>query len=1068
MKVKSKIVCFLGAAAISLFGAATFAMTEFSAKAQNEAPDLTNIQEKFVTQDGASIRIAAPYGMRFTTAIDAEFYNDIIEYYGEENVTLGTKIARAPTDEIKAQAYTLLETQGTAVERTLWSDTNNPSQGTDEYWYRISVSGLDGDDAEENLNKSYVALGYLTITDTKAAEPTTTTYYAGYTATGYRSPLQVALMHIEAEQANGTFDETQDEEKFVLGIVDAVMENGGELKFETTGGATSLATVCAQTYTPKVTIGGNEVAVKYSVTDPTIAKIENNKVVGLKTGTTTLTATIDGATQDYSTSIQLNVNKGTIVPVVSNNGTLLLNTNGEETTIKINGEEVPTKYSTDTFNVVDYILNTYSVTANTDYTITVETDNVLGTVTHGLRPLNNSNFLSSARNTGNADAANKTYFLTEDIVLTEVNGTDKGAYDQSWNGDHAILNMWINLNGRGHTIYSTIQTETVNPKLVGILRSTIYNTAFDFTVKNTSETVEYASRALLCNTMMNTATIENCFISLDCNIEKDIVVLPEDMQADDNIIKNVVINANITGNGKLFTTYAAKGNIDNVVVIDNNSKMDTFANYPSLTANLKINAYEYSTVADFVNGNNGTKISTNNETEVYNGKAYENWSDAWDIAEDNITLCEKAVFSTNKTTVEPVVEDGKLILNTSGQFTSVYVDEVLIASNVIGEFDITAYAQAQGWISTEEKTIAIKVESRDYVGEVEHTFKQEVATITADYTGFMTFDVGGTMPTITVNGVELTEDEYARFATASTFDLSAFAFDYKKISANTDYAVKVENLAYVGELTYQYRALSAVNFTDMTHALHVNKISVQTNRTYFLTVDIDLGSVTDESDGFFINGQTGQKAIATNMNIHINGRGHVITANFNTTTKKPSMFSILNSVIYNTVFDITVTNANSSNLDNGLIVGSTIKSNAGIIDCYVKVTANTNSNRLILVTHHLQPSYTGHFVKNVIVNFTQSGTAPVYVANEGYNITDCVVIDSGNKLSKVVNGNEAAYQPLIYKYTSFADFLSGANGTQMKHGTNTAISTKVYGSWSEAWAFDAEQNTITLAGTTVQ
>ena len=108
-------------------------------------------------------------------------------------------------------------------------------------------------------------------------------------------------------------------------------------------------------------------------------------------------------------------------------------------------------------------------------------------------------------------------------------------------------------------------------------------------------------------------------------------------------------------------------------------------------------------MADFVSGTNGTKITENNKTAEHTGKIYENWSTAWNITEDNITLCENVVFSANKTTVEPVVENGKLILNTNGQFTSIYVDETLIASSVIGEFNITAYAQEQGWISTEER-----------------------------------------------------------------------------------------------------------------------------------------------------------------------------------------------------------------------------------------------------------------------------------------------------------------------------------------------------------------------------
>lgn len=1059
MKAKSKVVSLLAAAAITLSSAAT--LTLFTANAQSTAPDLTNIKEQFVTIDGAMIRSAAPYGMRFVTEIDADLYDSIVEYYGEENVTLGTKIARATTDEVKTQAYTLIETQGTAVERTRWSAEKNPSKETAEYQYTIAVDGLADEQAKFNLNKSYVALGYITITDTKTTEqPTEKTYYAGYTATGYRSPLQVALTYIEVEQAKGTFDETTAINKFILGIVDTVMANGGELKFETAEGATSLAITCAQAYTPKVTVGGNEVAVKYSVQDETVAKMENGALVGLKAGTTTLTATIDGATQDYSVSIAVEVGKGTVTPVVAGNGILQLNTNGEETTIKINGVEVPTKYSTDTFNVVDYILDNSDVTSNTDYTITVETENLVGTVTHGLRPLNNSNFLNTARNLGQNDAKNRTYFLTEDVTLAEVKGTDKGAYKESWNGNHAILNMWMNLNGRGHTVYSTVQTETVKPVLIGILHSAIYNTAFDFTIINTSTTVDYVSKALIAYTMKDSASIENCFISLDCNIEKDVRVLPEDI-GKDNVIKNVVINANIVGNGKLSATYAAIGTIDNVVVIDNSGKMDTFANYPSLTANLNINAYEYSTMADFVSGNNGTKIGAKNATEAHSGKVYKNWPSVWGITGD-VTLCGNDVYTTNKATVYPVVENGKLVLNTNGQLTSIYVDEELIASNVIGEFDITAYAQEKGWISTTEKTIAIKVESRGCVGEVSHTFKQETATVTADYSGFMTFDVGETMPTITINGVELTEEEYAHFATASTFDLPSFAFDYKNITATTTYTVKVENVSYVGELTYIYTALAGDNFVNMVRNAGAN---MRVNRTYFLTSDVNLGEITNDAVGNFEKVDGDKNTIVKDMNIHVNGRGHKITATYNTHNYVPTMFSQLWSVIYNTVFDITVAeNSKPSGTTRGLIVGYMVQANAGLADCYVKVTANTADNLVLVNTN----SKDGCILKNVIVNFTQSGTGTVYFANEGYGLTDCVVIDSGSKFTKAQNGNMAAYKPLIYKYASFADFLSGANGTQMKHGTNTAISTKVYGSWGKAWAFDAVNGTITLAGTTVQ
>lgn len=1053
MKLKRKIMCLLVGAVISLACGLATLIPQVSTKAAVAAPDLSSLTEKFVTIDGASIRTTAPYGMRFTTSIDAELYNSIIEYYGEDNVVLGTKIARATTDEIKAQAYTLLKTQGTSVERTSWSSKKNPELGTPDYEYVIAVDGLAGAQAKANLNKSYVALGYMTITDTTSATPVTNTYYAGYTATGYRSPLQVALMHIASEKAEGTFDADGDSEKFVLGIVDAVMADENSMQFETEAGAQSLAVACGQKISPVVKVGGNSITVNYSVEDSTIAKVEGNEILGLKSGETTLTATVNGIENDYSIEIDLVVSAGEVNPTVNPNGTLNLATEGEATTVKVNGVALAGTYNTDTLNIVDYVLDNNSVTTNTKFTITVESASYSGTVDHTVCPVNNGNFVSVISNGSEANAENKTYFLTENITLKSWIGEDKGAFSTSWNGNIVTVNQFYAINGRGNTISASINSNSGNPRLFGQLFSIIYNTKFDFTIKNTSTEIEQVSKGLISFNMAG--GLENCYINVDANIEKDLWIFGEGTLAS---VKDVIVNVNVSGNGKVAISNTASGKIDNLVIIDNTNSVNKVATYTNNAPNLKFTAYEYANTVDFVDGASATKITTTNVTEAHNGKVYESWSNKWSFASD-ITLCGKTVYSASKATVTPAMEDGKLKLNTNGQLTTVWVDGDIVATNVIDTFDIIGYAESQGWISTTEKTIAITVESQGYTGQLQYTFKQEETTITADYAGRMSFDVGSTMPTIKVNDVELTEDEYEQFATVSSFDLHAYALDYKKITTATEYVVSVENISYVGSLTYNYNPLNDGNFVS---GLRAYNATYRTNRTFFLTDDITLER--SDYDQWVAGG--GCNTVVSVMNVHLDGRGHKISTTMNiessdSTFKKSSMFGSLCSMLFNINFDFDITNAKTDTAANALLVGFQINEvGAGIVDCSVDVVANTNGT-IILVS---RGAGTNSIIKNVVVNYTQAGTGDVYFAYESRNVKNCVLIDSGAKLTKYEYGNAAAYAPLVYKYTSIADFVTGANGTKYNAGTTTSISTTIYGEWSDSWEFDTVNNIVKLLG----
>ena len=336
------------------------------ANEENSTPSYSS----FTAVDGASVRMCMgteedPFGIRFSTKISATDYQAIVTAYGE-NVTFGTIIGRNVTDMENFKA------NGTKIERTVWDEKYNPEGTSTEYRYKLVIMNL----KDENLNTPYTALGYFAVNGEVKG-------YAVNAVT--RTPLQVATIEMANTAADlEDVENLEPNQENLLEMIDKAMV-GAEFKF-----AQATYTLgCTEEVEPELTVNGAKVKAVLSAQDNGVIEItKDGKIKGVKGGSATVTATILSATgENYAATATVTVTKGEVTPVVNADGTLALNTNGEETTVKVNGTAIDKTYSANTLNIVDYILDNNTITAESEYVIAVESTPAEPTLNADARPI---------------------------------------------------------------------------------------------------------------------------------------------------------------------------------------------------------------------------------------------------------------------------------------------------------------------------------------------------------------------------------------------------------------------------------------------------------------------------------------------------------------------------------------------------------------------------------------------------------------------------------------------------------------------------------------------------------
>ena len=126
----------------------------------------------FYLEDGASVRMADPTGLGFTSRVSYADYNEAVAAYGEENVSTGTLIAMA--SDVSASSFTHAGLNAAGVKYLDVANKGFKNADTAEadgyYAWRGSVVNL----YEHNHGKNFAAVGYLCVN----GEYTYTTYNA--------------------------------------------------------------------------------------------------------------------------------------------------------------------------------------------------------------------------------------------------------------------------------------------------------------------------------------------------------------------------------------------------------------------------------------------------------------------------------------------------------------------------------------------------------------------------------------------------------------------------------------------------------------------------------------------------------------------------------------------------------------------------------------------------------------------------------------------------------------------------------------------------------------------------
>ena len=175
-KVKVKKIKALFVSALIALAAGCVSLLSASGvkgKAEEEAKTVLNVGETtysldFEMKDGASVRLAADSGLRFSTLLKKTDYETLTETYGAENVKLGTIVLASENAE-KLSEITLEKAESSGVKYANVVAETEKFKETDGYIdYRVAIHNI----RTENLERNYSARSYIAVTNE------TQTYYA--------------------------------------------------------------------------------------------------------------------------------------------------------------------------------------------------------------------------------------------------------------------------------------------------------------------------------------------------------------------------------------------------------------------------------------------------------------------------------------------------------------------------------------------------------------------------------------------------------------------------------------------------------------------------------------------------------------------------------------------------------------------------------------------------------------------------------------------------------------------------------------------------------------------------
>lgn len=958
----------------------------------------------FTTEVGASIRLDDPTGIRFTASISAEEYNALVEKYGEDGFELGMAIARVGSvDALKA-----LDTTKTHFKMTNWDKDYNASMATATYKYVFAVATI----AQSNYNVQYTALAYAKAGDTIAYS----TYIDGETT---RTPLQVATTYL----ASGEDDD------YAKTIVDTVMATDAEFKLD----QEIYSTPFGGEFAPTATVNGIKVAPVYSVADPTVAKIENGKVIGLKKGSTTVTATISGKDQDYVATASVEFTAKEVTPVLEN-GMLALGTEGEETTISIYAAadtEFATQLTSITtsdkaYDIRSLIISYMEATNMTTYgeygfVATVESANYVGTyTTEEFVPVGNETIGAGygtrfgyivAKTHNSAETATGHYFfLTEDIDVTASAAINTSGFNQT----NIAIYAFISLDGRGHTLsYTHVHSSTSGyTGLFGYLGASNkdYNISWKNVHVQANITLEAgANHHSLFACEVYSADFANCYFEMNVTnkTSKDTCVADFGWGSTltncvFEINNSVASTAGVTLNGP---TKLGNQIVTDIAVIDANNDA-VISGYVDEN-HIITNAYGYNTLADFIAGNNGKVANSVIEgnvrvvktDDVTNGTiCYSDWAD-WEITSTDVKLLGNTVRTTLKTEVTPTLTNGMLALGTKGEETTVSV-----------------YASSD----------------------------------TAFETALVTDTVGG----------------------GSTYDIREAIISYMEENVTTTgaytYNVVVNSRNYEGVYASETFTpiTSASEFAELLPKAYNTAAGVKT-AYYYLANSIDISAYANRNNAHSFN----QVNVGMNLEFNLDGRGNTISNTYTHTNTTASYYGIAgyvgkgNSDVNewkNVHYKANIT-ANAGSSMRSYVFGSV--SNFTFTDCYFEVNVTNNST-----------GETGLFkldstasLNNCIIELNNLGTTDASVVGHGDGATsgyyyNCAIIDenvSSTQVVTTIKNGKAEAKP-VYGYTTMADFVAGNNGLKGEGGNGSIVSavangTKCYTGWDSAWEISATQ-----------
>ena len=269
--------------AICLF--ATANLTIRTANASNDSLSLADYTSTFVMEKGASVRVGANAGIRFTSTISKSQYDALTQKYGEDQVKMGTLIA--PKDllngrELSLTSGLILETEYVNVERQVWGAKSDNTT----YYFNAVLSDL----KPSNYDRTFVARSYITV----GSE----TVYAGEFDQDGRSPAFVANAAKLEDGLTGT-------------LVDAYINSVNSYTDLSFNVEENITLHVGETVSIDATITGKsegkdrlvEVFPDLTSNNSNVT-IDKNTITGVLEGTTVLTATANGMSKDINVTVK--------------------------------------------------------------------------------------------------------------------------------------------------------------------------------------------------------------------------------------------------------------------------------------------------------------------------------------------------------------------------------------------------------------------------------------------------------------------------------------------------------------------------------------------------------------------------------------------------------------------------------------------------------------------------------------------------------------------------------------------------------------------------------------------